>query len=137
MKKIGSLFLCLIVTVTLCCGLASARASNYLKLYGATLVTGDSRGQLELNYNVSAKTIVTSIGVSKIELYTADGDYVKTIYGSTSNGLMYSSGLSHYDTYTISATAGEEYYAVVTFKAGNSSGSGTGTYTTGIAMAKR
>ena len=29
------------------------------------------------------------------------------------------------------------YYAVVTFKAGNSSGSGTGTYTTGVAMAKR
>lgn len=86
---------------------------------------------------MSAKTTVTSIGVSKIELYTADGDRVKTIYGSTSNGLMYSSGLSHYDTYTISATAGEEYYAVVTFKAGNSSGSGTGTYTTGVAMAKR
>lgn len=137
MKRITSLFLCIILTATLCCGFANARASDYLKLYSAALITGDSRGQLELNYNVSAKTTVTSIGVSKIELYTADGDRVKTIYGSTSNGLMYSSGLSHYDTYTISATAGEEYYAVVTFKAGNSSGSGTGTYTTGVAMAKR
>ena len=137
MKKIGSLFLCLIITVTLCCGLASARASNYLKLYGATLVTGDSHGQLDLNYNVSAKTMVTSIGISRIDLYTADGDYVKTIYGSTANGLMYSSGLSHYDIYTISATAGEEYYAEITFKAGNSSGSDTGTYITNIATAKR
>ena len=137
MKKFASLFLCLILTATICCGVAGARASNYLKVYSAALITGDSRGQLELNYNEAAKTTVTSIGVSKIELYTADGDHVKTIYGSTSNGLMYSSGLSHYDTYTISATAGEEYYAVVTFKAGNSSGSGTGTYTTGVAMAKR
>ena len=137
MRRISAFFLCLLLATTVCCNVATARASNYLKMYGATLITGENRGEVELNWNVSAKTRITSIGISQIKLFDKDGKLVKTIYGSPSNGLVFSTGLSHYGIFAIPATAGKEYYTEITFFAENDSGRGTGSYTTNTAMAKK
>ena len=138
MKRFFSLMLCLILTSTLCCGVANAstNASDYLSTYSATLFTGNSRGQLRLDFDVTGKPNVTTIGVSQIDLYKEDGTFVKTIVGSERNGLIVS-GHVHVYSYYFSATAGQKYYAEVWFSAQDDNGGGDGRIvTTNVATAK-
>ncbi len=138
MKRFFTLMLCLILTSTLCCGVASAntRASDYLSTYSATLFTGKSSGQLRLDFDVTGKPNVTTIGVSRIDLYKEDGSFVKTIGGSERNGLIVS-GHVHVYSYYFSATAGQKYYAEVTIFGEDSTGTGDSRIvTTNVATAK-
>lgn len=138
MKRFCSLILCLVLTATLCCGVASAniQASDYLSTYNATLFTGKSSGQLRLDFNVSGKPNVATIGVSQIDLYKENGTFVKTIIGSERNGLI-TSGQIHVYSYYFSATAGQKYYAEVWFSAQDDDGGGDGRIvTTNVATAK-
>lgn len=136
MKRFCALILCLILTVSLCCGVASARASSYLSGYNATLFTGNSSGQLRLDFDVTAKVNATEVGVSKIDLYKEDGTYVKSIMGSTKNGLI-TSGYYHVYSYYFSApTPGQAYYTKVTLFAKDSTGEDGRIFTTNTATAK-
>lgn len=138
MKRFFTLMLCLILTSTLCCGVASANtsASDYLSTYSATLFTGKSSGQLRLDFDVTGKPNATTIGVSQIDLYKENGTFVKTIVGSERNGLVVS-GHVHVYSYYFSATAGQKYYAEVWFSAQDDDGGGDGRIvTTNVATAK-
>lgn len=137
MKRFSALILCLILTATLCCGVASAstEASDYLSSYSATLFTGKSSGQLRLDFNVSGKANVTTIGVSQIDLYKENGTFVKTIMGSERNGLI-TSGQIHVYSYYFSATPGQKYYAEVWFSAQDDNGGDGRIFTTNAATAK-
>ena len=74
---------------------------------------------------------------TKIVIKTYSGTTVKT-YNYTDDGFAYLLG-HNCSTYTASVSypgfPGNQYYAVVYFKAGNSSGSETTTYTTNLATA--
>jgi len=139
MKRYISLTLCLILMVSLFAfpTKAATYASDYLQNYNASLSTGSRSGQLDLLFSVSACDSMTTIGISSIAVYTAGGTYVKTISGSTSNGLLASNTFKHEGMYTISATPGQEYYLYLTFVARDAHGGDSKQYTTNTAMAAR
>ncbi|MEY8388999.1 hypothetical protein AALC17_17275 [Oscillospiraceae bacterium 38-13] len=139
MKRFISLAFCLILMASLFSFPAKAAtyASDYLRDYDAFLSTGSRSGQLSLSFAASAYDSMTSIGVSSISVYTAEGAYVKTISGSTSNGLLASRCYSHDGTYSISVSPGQEYYLRLTFVARDSYSGDSKSYTTNTAIAAR
>lgn len=139
MKRFISLAFCLILMVSLFSFPAKAAtyASDYLRDYDASLSTGSRSGQLSLSFTASAYDSMTSIGVSSISVYTAEGAYVKTISGSTSNGLLASRCSSHNGSYSISVAPGQEYYLRLTFVARTANSGDSKLYTTNTAMAAR
>ena len=139
MKRIISMAFCLILMVSLFSfpAKASTYASDYLRSYDASLSTGSCSGQISLSFSASAYDSMSSIGVSSIAVYTAEGSYVKTISGSTSNGLLASRSYSHDGTYSISVTPGQEYYLRLTFVARDSYSGDSKSYTTNTAIAAR
>ena len=122
MKRFIPLAFCLILMVSLFSFPAKAAtyASDYLRSYDASLSTGSRSGQLNLQFSASARDSMSSIGISSVAVYTTGGSYVKTINGSTSNGLMASGSYSHRGAYSISVTPGQEYYLRLTFVARDS-----------------
>ena len=139
MKRFISLAFCLILMVSLFSFPAKAAtyASDYLRSYNASLSTGSRSGQLSLSFSASEKDSKASIGVSSITVYTAEGEYVKAISGSTSNGLLASRTYSHNGVYSISVTPGQEYYLCLTFVARDSYSGDSKLYTTNTATAAR
>ena len=137
MRRFIMLTFCVILMASLFCGpvKATTYSSDYLRTYDASLSTGSSSG-LSLTFSARARYSMSSIGISRILVYSDDGSYVKTITGSTSNGLLASNMSSHEGTYAISATSGQKYYLEVTFTAKDSSGSDSKTLTTNTATAK-
>lgn len=103
-----------------CLGTASAaseaapESSPTLTGYYVVLDPGDSEGELDISFLVTATKWAESLGVSYIEIHeTSDGSLVKTIRGTTSNGLK-SEGFSFTNTYTYDgAISGMYYYAIV------------------------
>lgn len=66
-----------------------------------------------------ALPVLHKLGALKIEIYKTNEEYVKTIWGNTSNGLLSPrSGRYYSNTYTYEGTPGVSYYAVVTICAG-------------------
>lgn len=134
MKKTVSLFLAILLTLTSLSAVVSAaepRASDYLSGYGATLAQGSASGGIVVNYYVnSSKPGVTQVGVSKIEIYTSSNTLVKTIYGTTTNGLIAKTNIVHAGSYPIICSPDTEYYAKVTVMARNSQGSDSRVITT-------
>lgn len=139
MKRFIPLAFCLILMVSLFSFPAKAAtyASDYLRSYDASLSTGSRSGQLNLQFSASARDSMSSIGISSVAVYTTGGSYVKTINGSTSNGLMASGSYSHRGAYSISVTPGQEYYLRLTFVARDSYSGDSKLYTTNTAMAAR
>lgn len=137
MKRFIPLAFCLILMVSLFSFPAKAAtyASDYLRSYDASLSTGSRSGQLNLQFSASARDSMSSIGISSVAVYTTGGSYVKTINGSTSNGLMASGSYSHRGAYSISVTPGQEYYLRLTFVARDSYSGDSKSYTTNTAMA--
>lgn len=118
MKKFFACFFAVALLLT-CCGTAIAAdfdsfASSTITGYSAALSPGSS-GQIKLTYNVTASSTATSIGVSTIKIYNANGNYAATIKGTTSNGLLTTNAKQKSGTYTYTGGAsGVSYYAVVT-----------------------
>ena len=139
MKRSIVLTFCMVLMISLFCGpvKAATYSSDYLKSYNASLSTGDCSGQLNLQFSASARNPMSSLGISSVAVYTAEGSYVKTINGSTSNGLMASDSYSHRGAYSISVTPGQEYYLRLTFVARDSYSGDSKSYTTNTAMAAR
>lgn len=139
MKRSFALAFCVVLMLSLFCGSAKATtySSDYLDTYDASLSTGSRSGQLALDFQAYSCGTMKSVGISSITVYTNDGSYVKTINGSTSNGLLASQTFYHAGTYTISVTPGQEYYLRLTFVARDSYSGDSKFYTTNTAMAAR
>ena len=141
MKSRLSLIIIAVIVFVSCCPVASAsdvqpRASEYLSQYTVALAEGDSAGEIKVIYSIMPTRRATMAGLSKIEIYTANGSHVTTIYGSTNNGLLttlttaYCSG-----TYVYSGISGISYYAKVTVYGGDATASDTRIITTRTAVA--
>lgn len=118
-KRLCVLLAAVLICFTICPVFAQARASEYLNSYSVNAVEGDSRGQIDITFTVRATNTFSKLGALKIVIYKSNGDYVTTIWGSTSNGLLSPSSGRYYGySYPYKGTAGVSYYAVVTICAG-------------------
>lgn len=101
----------------------SPDASYYISSYSASVANGGN-GNIRVTFSITGTGTMTSLGASAISIYKSNGTYVTTIYyfSSGRSGMMGSNKIYHSDTESIYVGAGS-YYAVVTFYAGNSSGS--------------
>lgn len=92
-------------------------ASLTLSYYNADAVPGSS-GQICIDYNIRSNKLASSIGVSSIRFYQADGTYVATIMGTQSNGLVRINSSRNNGTYNYyPLISGVSYYAEVTLYA--------------------
>lgn len=133
-------FLSLVLVIGICLSLSGmaveSRASYYISRTAGYVVAGDDG--LIIGFTLVGTGRMTDIGATKIEVKNASGTTVAT-YRYTDVG--YSNMMGHNTaSYTSSITyedaiSGNDYYAVIYFKAGNSSGSDTDTLTTGLATA--
>lgn len=135
MKKNSIKMICTILALTFCASTmiitAEARSSLYIDSRYAS-VTGTGNGKITVNFDITGTGRMTTIGATKIEIKSSSGSTIKT-YKCTDIGYEYMMG-SNRTVYSSSVTyqgvSGNSYYAVVSFKAGNGSGSDTATYTT-------
>lgn len=114
--------LCLILAVALAlalCGvsLAAVQGSTTLAAYGVWAYTGDNSGELDIDYEISANSWASSMGISELKIYKSDDTYVTTIYGNTTNRLMAKGITDMNRTYTYKGTPGTTYYAVAKVEA--------------------
>lgn len=84
-----------------------------------------------VSFTVYGTGIMTSIGASRIDLYTSGGSFVKTFYSSAYATMLGSNRSAYTSTVSYPGTSGKTYYAVVTAYAANGNGYGTETITTG------
>ena len=119
MKRIFSVTLATALLLTCCMGTALAYseiepyASPTLSYYDADMVSGGN-GTAYIDFAVSSSKLADELGVEVIRFYESNGDYVKTVYGSVSNGLIYQDDMWHNDSYKVSLPSGNSYYAEVT-----------------------
>ncbi len=119
MKKISLMLSVVLLSLLICPVAAQARASEYIVDYEVNAGQGDNEGEIGIDFMVHATAFFSKLGALKIEIYKANGAYVKTIWGNTSNGLLSPrSGRYYSNTYTYEGTPGVSYYAVVTICAG-------------------
>lgn len=136
MKRIIAIILSLVLTISCYCVSAFAaspletRASITLSNYNVTIDSGNADKEITLSFVLLANTVVDSIGVESIEVYKSNGSYVKTITGTTENGLIVTNNYAYIDSYDCSLTSGVSYYAVVTVFARIGSVSDSRTITT-------
>ena len=114
---------------------ASVQSSYYFDEYSCSLSQDSRHGRVIVYVSVSARSVMTELGVSKIKMYKADGTLYQTITGSTSNGLMTTNDSYHTCTKYIDCSSGSTYYFEITYKAKNANGSEYKTITTGTIQA--
>ena len=101
MKKISLVLSVVLLSLLICPVSAQARASETIVNYTVDAGQGDERGEVSIDFTVRATASFPKLGALKIEIYKANGDYVKTIWGNTSNGLLSPrSGRYYSNTYT-------------------------------------
>lgn len=105
------------------------RANPYINSkYGSIASAGS--GKININFSVDASDIMTTLGANKIELYKADGAYLKTFYSSSYPNMLGSNTYTYGSSVSYNGVSGESYYAVITYYASCSKGSSTSTLTT-------
>lgn len=121
MKRIVSIALAAALALTCCFGSAFANdgimplSSPTLMGHEVTMLPGNVSGELRISFTVNAKRSADEVGVLSIDLYRSTGAYVETIYGTTANGLVRTSALTHMATYSYTGLdSGKYYYADVT-----------------------
>ena len=122
MKK--RIFIALLIVSTLIFSLLTPAlaidvySSEYISDAYCYLNKGSVSGQITVYYSVrSTKSALTRIGASQIAIYKADGAFVKSVYGTTPNGLIQSSGRAATGNYTFDCAPNTSYYAIVYFTA--------------------
>lgn len=136
MKKISLILSMVLISLLICPIAAQARASENIANHEVNALQGDGRGEISIDFVVRATASLPKIGALKITIYKANGDYVKTIWGNTSNGLLSpKSGRYYSNTYTYEGTPGVSYYAVVTVCAGTATDYDTREITTATVRA--
>ena len=119
MKQLFSSTLVVVMVIVCCYGSVSAleapdtRASLTLSSYNVGLTAGDSAGMISISYDVQSNKLASSIGVETVDIYKADGSYVTSITGSTSNGLIETNSDICKSYYDCQLTSGIFYYANV------------------------
>ncbi len=100
----------------------SPDASAYISSYSVSIINGGS-GKLKVDFDITGTGTMTKIGASCITIYKSNGDYVATIWHTSSGrgGMMGSNTFYHSDVETYTVTPGS-YYVIITFYAKNSSG---------------
>ncbi len=126
-----NLVLVLVLCVSILAIPAAARSSDYIvsRYASATSIDG---GKITVDFRITATGSMTTIGATKIEIKNSSGTTLRT-YKSTETGyesLMGSNRTVYSSSVTYQGISGNSYYAVVYFKAENSSGSDIATYTT-------
>jgi hypothetical protein len=112
----------------------SPASSSYISAVWAS-ATG-SNGKITVEFDITGTSRMTSLGATKVQIKDSSGTTVKTFYSSTTSGMIGYNKSYYYSTVTYNgATSGKKYYAVVSFKAANSSGSDTDTYVTAYTTA--
>ena len=106
-------------------------ASDYFLTYSVSASSPSSK-ELKIRYDITPAGLMDQLGVSKIRVYKSNGSLVRTITGTTSNGLLHkNTGNRVIDTYSVNnLTSGQSYYAEVDIYAKDSGGSDSRTLTT-------
>ena len=104
------------------------RASYYIAATYASI--SENNGTVTVSFDITATGKMTSVGATMIRIKDSSGATVKTFYSSSTSGMMGYNLISYASSVTYNGTAGAKYYAVVSFKAENSSGSDTTSYVT-------
>ncbi len=139
-KKVIRL-LALILVLTLSFSLFSATAyasinsSAYISMTSASATKGSSAGKINVHYSITGMGMMDTIGVLCIDVYKSNGVLYKTIYGSTSNGLLINNDFVHAGTYTVTCVSGNAYYCEVTLYAAKNGGYDTRTIQTQTVVA--
>lgn len=117
----------------------SPLTNEYITRTWATVERG-SDGLLNIAFDITGKGKMDEIGATSAYLYEVIGDssrivavysYLNPDYAD----MMGSNSTYHAGNLPYSGTPGHRYYATVFFRAGNSSGSGTTSYTTSTVTA--
>ena len=118
-------------------GSNGTQASPTLAMYAVWLDPGDSAGELDVTFDVTATEWADSLGVSYFEIHEASsGALVRTVRGTTSNGLTRESASTFTNTYTATGfTRGVYYYAIIAVYAEINGVHGSRTLTTGSVKA--
>ena len=85
-----------------------------LSRHYAQAFSGDSRGEIIIDFNVQSSKLSSTIGVESIDFYTEDGDYVTSVSGTTSNGLVKVNTAQYSNEFPYDLPSGNSYYAEVT-----------------------
>lgn len=101
---------------------AAVYSSNYFSSYGS-YVHDVGGGKITFSATLTAVHQMERLGVTRILIYKADGTYVKTVYGSISNGLLRDNDGFFGAEYTYQGVAGTSYYGVVYFTCRDANGS--------------
>ena len=118
MKRMISVCLATALLLTCCMGSALASseivpfASLTLSYYDVDMVSG-GKETAYIDFSVGASKFADEVGIDSIRVYESNGDYVKTVFGSASNGLIIFDTDWHSDRYELSLPPGS-YYAEVT-----------------------
>lgn len=108
--------------------MASPRASYYISSTYASI--SNNSGTVTVSFDIIATGRMTSVGATVIRIKDANDTTVKTFYSSSTSGMMGYNCVSHVGSVTYNGISGKKYYAVVSFKAENSSGSDTDAFVT-------
>lgn len=108
-------------------------ASSYIASVGASISGSD--GTITVSFDIFGTGKMSSIGATKVQIKNSNGTTVKTFYSSSTADMIGYNRISYASSVSYPGTVGQKYYAVVYFKAANSSGSDTTSYTTGYATA--
>ncbi len=105
------------------------RASAYISsCYADVTRIGNS---VDVYFTITGTGLMTSIGATSISIYNNHGNCVAYLTPSNTTGLMGSNRISYSNTITWNgAVTGDQYYAIVGFKAEDSNGYDTTSYTT-------
>ena len=108
-------------------------SSSYISIYGASISGSD--GTVTVSFNITAKSKMTSLGATSVQIKKSAGATVKTFYSSSTSGMMGSNRTYFSGSVSYTGISGHKYYAVINYKAANASGSDTCSYTTAYATA--
>ena len=139
-RRGGSLLLALVMLVSITATFVSARSSLYISSYRAWL-TPEAGGVIDVTIDVSAYDFMDEVGASRVQIFESkDGGntwtskrvYLKSLFPE----LVISDAIFYYETpISYHGTPGYKYYAEITVYAGDSTGSDTKEYTTGVVTA--
>lgn len=119
----------------------AARTNAYIARTWAMIECGED-GLLNLTFNISGMGKMNEIGATTVYLYEVSDTSTKAVATFSylnpdyADIMMGSDSSFHAGNLPYSGTPGHRYYATVYFRAGNSTGSGTTSYTTSTVTAR-
>lgn len=142
MRKIAMIlaFLTLLSSAAFAEDAGSARTNAYIARTWATVERGDD-GFLNIAFNISGMGKMDEIGATTAYLYEVDDTSTKTVaifsyLNPQYADMMGGNSSFHAGNLPYNGIPGHRYYATVYYRAGDSTGSGTTSYTTSTVTAR-